>query len=170
MAHALELYFDADADEAVRAIWRAIDSPLIAAGARPHVSVAVAETCDAVALREALDFSRVHDLHIVLESVDAFPGDEGVVFLRAHESPALKALQHDLWHHFVMRADQPREHYSPPHWIPHCTLAYGVADVAETISKCDVARLPIDARVTEIGLVDVTPSKVTTLWTEAAGR
>ena len=46
MAHALELYFDANADAAVREIWRAIDSPLIDAAARPHISLAVAESCD----------------------------------------------------------------------------------------------------------------------------
>jgi len=167
LAHALELYFDANADEAVREIWRAMDSPLIDAGARPHVSLAVAEWCDCEPLRQALDLSRIHNLAITFESIGAFHDPEQpVVYLAARKSPPLAALQHEVWHHFVIRARNPRPMYSPPHWLPHCTLTYGIENVDALIARCSSVRLPIEARVVEIGLVDVTPSKVTTVWTE----
>ena len=158
MAHALELYFDANAEAAVREIWRAINSPLIDAGARPHIALAIAEWCDCEPLREALDLTRIHNLAITLESFGAFREPEPVVYLAARKSAPLAALQHEVWHHFVIRATNPQPQYSPPHWVPHCTLTYGSA-----IADIDV-RLPIEARVIEIGLVDVTPSKVTPIW------
>lgn len=165
MAHALELYFDAAADAAVRDLWRAVDSPLLAAGARPHVSLAVADVCDCDALRTALDLTRIHNIEITMESLAVLREPEPLVYLAVPKSPRLAALQEDVWHHFTIRATNPRSYYSPHHWVPYCAIAYGVDHVDVTLGK----RLPIHAHVIEIGLADVTRTKSTPIWTEKTG-
>ena len=169
MAHALELYFDANADAAVRDLWRSIDSPLLAAGARPHVSLAVADTCECDPLRTALDLTRIHNVEITMESLAAFREPQPVVVLAVRKTPRLAALQEDVWHHFTIRATNPRLEYAPHHWVPHCTLTYGIDDADAVMARCRAARLPIEARIVEMGLVDVTPSKSTPIWTETTG-
>ena len=169
MAHVLELDFDDDADRAVREIWRTLDSPMIAAGARPHVSLAIADSCDCEPLREALDLGRIHGLAITLDRVDCFRKKDQVVYLAAKKTATLAALHHDVWHHFVLRAENPWPLYAPQVWIPHCTLTYGV-DVDDALAKCRDVRLPIEAHVIAIGIVDATPEKVTPIWTEKTDR
>lgn len=171
MAHALEMYFDEDADAAVRQLWqRLADAGLPSLAVRthrrhrPHVSLAVAESlaaADPAVLRPVLA-ARKPVLH--LHVLGTFPGSEGVLFLGVTVTARLLAFHGDV--HAAL-AGQPGEHwpdYLPGRWVPHCTLAEGLdeAQVAKAFALL-LRYEPITATVSSAGIKDTRTGEITLL-------
>ncbi len=101
-------------------------------------------------------------LECSLASVGVFPTEEGVVFL----APVVTRELLDLHQEFQMRLDEfgarCSAYYRPGAWVPHCTLATGVARAAvpQAVPVCLDAALPIRARFERVALVEFWPVKV----------
>ena len=175
MALAVELFFDAGADAAVRAMWRdlaAAGLPSLAVYGhgqhRPHVSLAVFESLspeglDALrpVLAQAITGAR---LVLTLNSLGTFPGDEGVLFLGVAVSTGLLALHARA--HAALAGQQAGlwPHYLPGYWLPHCTLAQGLdAEGTATAFRLLHGFRPIEPTVTSAGLTDAATGAVTPL-------
>jgi len=133
VAHAVEMYFDDQADAAVRKLWQLLADgglPSLATRThrrhRPHVSLVVAESlagADLAPLRSVL-MTRHPTLHLYV--LGTFPGREGGLFLGVPATAQL--LEFHAGAHAAL-AGQPVghwPHYLPGNWVPHCTLAEGL--------------------------------------------
>ena len=168
MPFAVELRFDALAEERIRNAWNiihkaGIGSSLPDAGYRPHISLGVCNRLEPNAFEaELASFAAgVAPFGLSLSSVGVFPGQEGVVFLGVTVTERLLHLHAAFHKIFKKRARELSEHYAVGNWVPHCTLAFGLSErqIAEAVKICRKIRLPIFAEVREIGLVEVSPTR-----------
>jgi len=160
MAQALELYFDGDADAAVRGLWRGLDDagvPSLATRThgrhRPHVTFAVAgvippRTRDA--LREDLRLLSIP--RIWLSSLGAFSDSLVLNAVVDTELLAVHSTVHDV---LAKRVKQPSAYYLPGSWVPHCTLAQGLESAQVIAGFAALYPIePISVRISEIAVVD----------------
>ena len=113
MPFAIELTLDAEAGDAVRALWRAladagIDSFMLRSGAAPHITLAVYDDLDIDAYVTTLGaFATAVAVHAVtFASIGVFP-TTGVVFLAPVVTPELLAI-HARFPPSSRRAASPR--------------------------------------------------------------
>lgn len=172
MADALELFFDADADARVRALWQRLEDSGIASLAahthrrhRPHVTLAVASSIPAAARKAVTaELSRLSVPQLWLYTLGTFPGEEAVLLLSAvvdTEVLALHSAAHDC---LAGRVRAPSAYYLPGAWIPHCTLAQGIT--REELSAGFAALHPIEpvrAAISEVGVTDTRTGEIDTL-------
>ena len=166
MSFSVECYFDSAAEDAVRNIWRSlsekkINSRMLDVGARPHISLIVAEGDPPTELIERLrDFvvSR-HEIQLQFGSVGLFPNDLGVLFLAPRAS-----IQLDHFHLDWCTAIEPLDlavwdYYRAANWTPHCTLAVGLTpdQLGPAFDVCRSTPYPLSAEIREIGLVKLQP-------------
>jgi 2'-5' RNA ligase len=165
------MYFDEQADAAVRRLWLLLSGaglPSLATRThrqhRPHVSLAVADSlagADLTPLRFALMSPRPT---LRLYVLGTFPGNEGALFLGVQVTAELLAFHADT--HAAL-AGQPIRHwayYLPGNWIPHCTLAEGLdeSEAAQAFGLLAGYR-PITATVTSAGIKDTATGAITLL-------
>jgi len=168
MPFAVELFLDSASAAVVRRLWRDLAAadpagawrvdPVLAGGARPHVTLGVCDRLDVAACEDFLaGFAAGIPAPVVsLASLGVFATDLAVVFLAPVVTTELLAL-HDRFHlEFRELAGGPWAHYLPGQWVPHCTVALGVprSAVGETVVRCLSVRLPIPGRLEEVGLVE----------------
>ncbi len=164
MGLAVELYFDAAAEQAVRdlraeLVRGGLPPSLEALNDRPHISLAVLSASDPEPLLAQLaSFARATPpFPLTLSTVSAFPSAEGVPFLSPAPTEAL--LRHHRGFHrlFGDRADNP--YYQPDVWVPHCTLAGGLApaQMAVAIEICLRMFKPLELTCREVGLIRFRP-------------
>lgn len=163
MAQAVELFFDADADERVRALWQRLDDagvPSLATRThqqhRPHVTLAVAGSIPGSARSELGAELRALSLpDLWLYTLGTFPSEEAVLLLGAIADTEVLAVHSAVHDVLAGRARQPSAYYFPGAWIPHCTLAQGIT--REQLSRGFAALHPLEpvrASVREVGIVD----------------
>lgn len=169
MPFAVELHFDDVSDRQVRTAWARLDAQGIRSlGSvphshyRPHVSMAVCDGLDAAkssdALREAV--GDVVGLVLPLASLGFFLTAESVAFLGVTPSNELLAA-HRRIHAVVSKvASGLWPYYKPGAWMPHCTLATGVADRGAVALIVAAFELPIIASVDSVDLVEVPGGRV----------
>ena len=165
------MYFDDQADAAVRQMWKMLADAGLPSMAtrthrrhRPHVSLTVAESladADLAPLRSVLTSRRPT---LSLYTLSGFPGSAGVLFLGVQVTAELLAFHTDV--HAALRG-QPIRHwayYLPGNWIPHCALAEGLdRSEAGTAFGLLAGYQPIRAEVTSAGLKDTATGDVTLL-------
>jgi 2'-5' RNA ligase len=169
MAHALELFFDAEADAAVRTLWRRLDGagvPSLAGHThrrhRPHVSLAVAGAIPA-RTRDALraDLALLRPPSLWLYTLGTFPTEQNGLFLGAvvdTELLAVHSAAHDV---LAGAARQPSAYYLPGAWVPHCTLAQDLtaAQLAAGLAALHPVT-PVRAGIRAIGITDTRTGEV----------
>ncbi len=170
MPFAVELYFDPASEATIRRIWQAIaqaglKSPMLEAGYRPHVSLAVydGDTLDVNSLIQELAAYAltIAPFSLTLSSIGLFPTAEGVLFFGVTVTKDLLELHTGFHRAFARYADRLRPYYAAGKWVPHCTLSFGVS-VEESVTIlpiCWQTPLPIQGQVEEIGLGEVSPSR-----------
>jgi 2'-5' RNA ligase len=163
MAQALEFLFDDDADRAVRALWSRLEAAGIPSLAtrthgrhRPHVTFALA-TAIPTATRDALraDLARLAIPRLWLSTLAAFSSADQVLMLAAVVDTELLAVHSAVHDVLAGRVKAPSAYYLPGSWVPHCTLAQGLA--AAEVSAGFTTLYPVDpirASITEISVVD----------------
>lgn len=163
MAHSVELFFDSEADEAVRSLWQGLERagvPSLASRThrrhRPHVTFAMAGSIPQRTV-EALrrDLAPLALPNLWLYTLGTFPTRENALWLGAVVDAELLAV-HSAVHDVLAGAvKQPFAFYLPGSWIPHCTLAQ---DLTPAQLAAGVAALhpvsPVSARIIEVGITD----------------
>ncbi len=169
MAFAVELFPDPDTEAAVRTMWRALadaglSRTLLEIGSYPHVSLADCGDLDADRFRPVLQAfaGETPPLEFVLASVGVFPTGEGVIFLAPVVTRRLLDLHQTFHIRFSGFGAVSSAYYLPGNWVPHCTLATGVAAAAmlETVRVCLENTRTIRGRFERVALVEFRPVKV----------
>jgi 2'-5' RNA ligase len=168
MPYAVEMYFDDTSTARIREMWNRLAgiglSSMVDCGARPHVSLAVCEQLDLHGASAILDaFSAgVPAFDISLASFGMFPGAEYVVFLAPKVTAQMLEWQARFHEVIPTAAGSMWAHYTPPQWMPHCTLATRVPleRVGTAMESLRDFELPIPCRVTSLGIVELRPVRL----------
>lgn len=171
MAHALECYFDDDADAAVRALWQRLEQagvPSMAARTdRPHVSFAVAGAMPPAARRSlAADLALLAMPRLWLYTLSTFPTGQNVLMLCAVTDAELLAVHVAVHDALAGRVRDPWASYLPGAWVPHCALAEDVTPAQLTAGFAALHPIePVRVRITEVGVRDTRTGDVESLLT-----
>ncbi|MES2462625.1 MAG: 2'-5' RNA ligase family protein [Armatimonadota bacterium] len=163
MAFAVELFFDAATEAALR---RLIDTTAgrdsSSSSYRPHVSLGGSKRLrDAPSLIHALETlasEQAGAFPVTLAHLGLFPGDEGVIFYGVTVTTPLLLLQRRFHALFTPLAIDWSPFYQPGSWVPHCTLAYGLPQdrLSDVIVKLQQQVPPsISGLLTSIALVHI---------------
>jgi len=168
MPFAIELHFDQTSTARISTLWtelqRISGKPLCSElGVRPHISVAVlAEPPKRLEfrLREYAAILRAFDLE--LSGIDTFPGDEGVVFVRASLSRPLREIHAGISQVLADLGVVNSPLYESSRWIPHCTLATDVpaGSIQRIMNTAANAGLPAIVRATALCGVRYRPARL----------
>ncbi|NUT47074.1 MAG: 2'-5' RNA ligase family protein [Saccharothrix sp.] len=147
--HALVVFFDAEADGAVRSLWRRI-------GARselpPHLTYAAAGTIGPrvrAELRE--DLSRLWLPDVWLHTLSATGNALQLGAVVDAELLAVHSAVHDV---LAGRVKHPNAQHLPGSWLPHCTLLTGEDDEVKAAFAELHPITPIRAKAREMAIVD----------------
>ena len=176
MPYAVELTFDAASERAIAAVWQALadaglSRSMLGKGYRPHISLGVCDELDVAGL--AADLVRLaagwSAFPVALTHVGHFPGDEGVLYYGLDTPPALVAPHAAFFAVLRRHASGVWEYYRPGLWVPHCTLAYGLApdQMVAAIAVASQVALPMPCHLVEVILVRTTTTGCDTLWQAA---
>jgi 2'-5' RNA ligase len=165
MPYAIEMFFDSSTAVRIRRLWENLAlagaSFMRDGGARPHVSLAVCDTLDVSGARDLIDgFARkIAPIPVTLASLGVFPSASPVMFLAPKVTVELLQIHSEFFTAFDSLGHGCWSHYSPLHWIPHCTVAMHIdaQQLSGLGSICLAADLPISGTLTEIGLVEFSP-------------
>jgi 2'-5' RNA ligase len=170
--HAVEFFFDDDADAAVRRLWQRLDEagvPSLATRGstrqrrhRPHVTFAMAGSIPrrtVAALRTDLRLLSLPSLW--LYTLGTFPTRENVLWLGAIADTELLAVHSAVHDALAGAVRQPSAYFLPGSWVPHCTLAQ---DLSGEQLAAGLAALhpvaPVRAKVIEVGITDTRTGEV----------
>lgn len=169
MPFAIELFFDAAVDEAVRRVWSALAEQRVApylheSASRPHISLAVYDWLDVAGCAHTLDAfaAQTRAYPVTLASFGVFPTDpEAVVFAAPVVTSHLLALHAGVCALLASVAREPAAYYLPGRWVPHCSLAvrFPAERINRTFDVCQQLPLPLDGRFVAIGVVETQPAK-----------
>lgn len=163
MAHALEAFFDDAADAAVRRLWARLDDagvPSLAVRShrrhRPHVSFALGGSLpQATRDRLRAELSLLSLPELWLYTLGTFPTAENVLMLAAVVDPELLAVHAAVHDMLAGTVRAPSAYLLPGYWVPHCTLAQGMADAQLVAGFAALHPVgPVRARITAIGVTD----------------
>ena len=165
--YAIEMFFDTASELRLYSLWdefARFGAPSMRDGeARPHVTLAVADSVDLPATHELLDsFARTaKPFSLSLASLGLFPCSERIAYLAPKVTPELLALHGRFFDRFSGVARGIWQHYAPATWVPHCTLAMGLLpeQLVPAVDACQAFGLPLICTVVEIGLAEFRPVK-----------
>jgi len=173
VAHAIEMFFDDEADAAVRRLWRRLaDAGLPSLETRshrrhrPHVSLTVTESVDAADLAPLKSVLAGRRPTLSLYSLAVFPGGGGVILLAVPVTAELLSFHAEVHRSLTGQPVEHWSHYLPGHWVPHCTLAQDEAmtpaEAGRAITVLDGYE-PVTATVTSVGVTDTATGNITPL-------
>jgi 2'-5' RNA ligase len=166
MSFAVQLYFDARSDRAIRRVWEGVASsglpfPLRDSGNRPHVSLAIYGEIDVPVCTNRLNsFAKTLSPFVLsIASLGIFSAEKTVVFLAPIVLPSFLDLHRQV--HQVLQdvAALPTAYYLPGHWTPHCTLATRVppAFLSQVVWIGLGMSFPFSLSIEEIGIIEYPP-------------
>ncbi|MCP3799949.1 2'-5' RNA ligase family protein [Allokutzneria sp. A3M-2-11 16] len=167
MADVLRVFFDGEAEVAVRGLWRKLAKAGVPAPTdkRPQLTLAAAtaipqKTRDE--LRAELEMLAMPSLW--LRTLGTFTSTESVLMLGAVVDGELLAVHSAVHDVLAGKVKNPSAYYLPGSWLPHCVLAQGCSD-AEIVTGFTALHPvePIRADVAEIGIVDTRTGAVDVL-------
>ncbi|MBC8103138.1 MAG: 2'-5' RNA ligase family protein [Cytophagales bacterium] len=166
MPYALELFFDAATEAAIRRLRDALADAAIAPSLedrhRPHVSLGGCQDLRdrAAFLRDLETFATEQSgpPPVTLEHLGIFPGDEGVIFYGVTVTTPLLLLHRRFYSLFTAHALDGSPFYEPGRWVPHSTLAYGLPRerISETVARLHRKVPPsLSGLLTSLALVEI---------------
>ena len=166
MGYAVEFNLSKDSAKRVVSLWESlaresINSAMLDLGAQPHISLAVLEDLDPAVLREDLNrFAQLtRPLTVVLSHAGAFPTAEGVVFLAPTVTQELLEVHGRLHRYLRDSGVECVEYYRPGTWVPHCTVAMGVAPdrIGAAVEICVSSKALGPVEIDEVSLLEFRP-------------
>jgi 2'-5' RNA ligase len=168
MPYGLVLFLDPKAETTVRQTWAklaaaGLDLGSIDSRTRPHITLVVSEEIDLqpLLMATAKYVATLQPFRLTLASVGSFPTTEGVVFYAITVTPTLLDIHSNVCRIFNDHARRLNNYYRIGTWIPHCTLAIGLAIEQMTIvhQVAYMIQIPLTSTTREMGLVEVTGGK-----------
>jgi 2'-5' RNA ligase len=176
MAYAVELFFDAATEAAIRRLGDTLADSDRGNSGRPHVSLGgCRDLRDASALTQALETLAAEQagaLPVTLAHLGVFPGDEGVIFYGLTVTTPLLLLHRRFHALFAPLVMESSPFYQPGLWVPHCTLANGLPQerLPAALAGLQKQVLPsLSGLLTSLALVEI-PSgdERAVFWLEAS--
>jgi hypothetical protein len=163
MAQTLEMFFDADAEAAVRSLWRRLDAAGVPTlSTRPHVTLAAAETIPTAtrkALRSELRILSIPNLW--LPTLGTVAAEDTVLLLGAAVDTELLAVHSAVHDVLAGKVTNPSAYHFPGAWNPYCPLARGLTTAQLTAGFAALQPPePVRAAVSEVGVVDTRTGEV----------
>jgi hypothetical protein len=160
------LFFDEEAQNEIMRLWRRlyeldICKEMIDTNSRPHISLGAFSDTDLEDVYErALEYAKeVSKLKVSLTSISCFSGDGGVVYLAPQVTAELLEVHRKYYEVFADFDSSKFKIYTPPYWVPHCTMTIGVSKekVVEGVRLLLQEFKPIEAKLSAIGFVEFYP-------------
>ena len=169
MSIAVVLYFDKQTETRLLSIWRdlakkKLSTFLVDIGIRPHISLAVFQKNEIEdLLKRTQAFAKnIKSFEINLCSVGSFPISGRPIFYLPVPTTQLLDI-HSQYHNSIGPIGLNCEkYYLPGNWVPHCTVAENISDedlFKQIILDCCNAGMPVNGRVTHIGIFEYMPIK-----------
>ena len=167
MGHAVEMYFDAPTESRICSLWDEFAkfgaSFMKESGARPHVSLVVADDVDPQATIKLIEgfAATLRPFSLSLSSIGVFPSNDRVAFLAPKVTTDLLALHARFFDQFAAVARGVWPYYAPAAWVPHCTLEMNLLphQIGPAFDACRSVGMPLECTVRELGLVEFRPVK-----------
>jgi hypothetical protein len=169
MPVAVQLYFDAATDAAVRVVWRRLAEEQIApylhtSANRPHLTMALyeqlaVEDSDAALAGLAREVAPVP---LMFGHLGVFPAaTDAVLFCAPISTPALRAIHEQVHARVDGFAQTPDERYAPGNWIPHGSLATHCpsARLTQALEVSLRLPLPLSGQVVAVGITYTSPAR-----------
>ena len=172
VAYAIELFFDEQADTAVRRLWHRLAVSGLPSREtlghrrhRPHVSLTVLETTRPQAVAHVVDLVDVQRLPALhFSALGTFDGGGGVLFLAPVVTEPLLTVHARLNDVLQDQGIAQWPHYLPGSWVPHCTLATNLTPTELSAAAGLLAGFrQIQAEVPEVGITDTETGDITVL-------
>jgi hypothetical protein len=163
----LAFYLDAEAEEAVRGLWRRLaGAGLPVPSGRPHVTFAAGRAIPPAARRDlAADLALLSLPEIWLYTLGAFPTSDNVLFLGAVADAELLAVHIAVHDALAGRVRDPNAYCLPGAWVPHCALT---AEASPTQLAAAFTALhpvtPVRAAIADVCVVDTRTGEADPLW------
>lgn len=178
--YAVGLLPDRGLEESIRGIWddlrgMGIGSNLLDDRGRPHLSLAVCRGLPG-------DFGERFDLFaagmdpigISLQAAGTFGLENGVVFLAPSVTLELTGVHQRFYDELGGVLEGCSRLYMPGLWVPHCTVAMGLAaeEVCRAIGVCAGGRLPLEGSLERAAVMEFGESGVLSVreCPDAGGR
>ncbi len=168
MGYAIELYFNFQFEEKIHFLWdelseAGVPSILQRIGSRPHLSLAVMESCDEVLVSELLGkfIKKFPKFFIEFPAISLIPGEQQAVFLTPVPNLLILEMQRALFHILVKNGYFPYGRYEPNKWLPHCSISKELSssDALKTTEICQNSSVTGMAKVIEAGIVEFRPRR-----------
>lgn len=161
---AIELYFDAETEDAILTLRNVLYEQDIVPEpgiieSRPHISLTILEG-DEIPFDLLREFAaETPKRKVQLTSLSSFPGNSGVLFLAPTPDDRLLGLHRDLHERLQNSAFASRKAYQPEAWVPHCTIEKDIssAQIPKAFTALLEAFQPIEGTLTEVGAVRYPP-------------
>jgi len=169
MSIAVVLYFDKETERKIFSIWQKLaqeklTSFLLDIGIRPHITLAIFEQVEIKSLSDTTQaFARnIKSFEINLCSIGSFPISEKPIYYLPVPTKQLLDI-HSQYYNFISPIGCSGEnYYLPGNWVPHCTVAENLGNenlFKQTLWNCCNAGIPIEGRITHIGIFEFMPVK-----------
>ncbi|RLK59814.1 2'-5' RNA ligase family protein [Actinokineospora cianjurensis] len=158
MAQGVVVLFDERANAALARLLDRLDTAGVPGARRfpPHVTFAMASDIPArtrAALKADLRVLSIPNLW--LYTLSAFSHTENVLMLGAVVDTELLAVHSAVHDVLAGKVKNPNSYYLPGSWVPHCTLAHGMADEQTAVAFRALFPVePVEARVARVAILD----------------
>lgn len=167
MSFAIHLFFDADTETSIHAVWKELSDSGLApylyqSANRPHLTLAIYQEMDQNLAKTRLETlaEKIGPLHLSFQSFGIFSLPQAAVFLGPTVTNSLLELHTKTHQVFGEFSRQPEPYYLPGNWIPHCALALEINfEAIQPVMEIGMRllKLPLEGQITEIGLVGFRP-------------
>jgi 2'-5' RNA ligase len=169
MPFAVEIFFDASADQELRQLRGNLARQVGVAdwmgreNVRPHISLALFEqgSVDEILLGLKGMAAQQGPFQINLTKLESFPSDEGVLYLAPEPLAPLQKMQAAGIQMLQGLSEGWNDYYRPGKMVFHCTLNLGLSpeQLRQSLSLEKSLALPIGARAVGLSLVEVVSGK-----------
>jgi 2'-5' RNA ligase len=171
MAFATQLFFDPNCETRIRRLCTMLREAGIVGTvltedvkARPHITLHICERADEARLKQACRkvASQFNAMPLSFASLGIFPGALSVVFMAPVITEDLLQIHRCIYGDEHEWAGGSWNLYSPPRWVPHCTLVNradkdSVKDIVEMMGEVS---FPISGELVELGVAEFREGRV----------
>ncbi len=168
MGYAVELNFDPETTERITQLTAQIYATcggfdLLGTGFVPHISLAGYEQVDEARLPGVVEAfaRRTAPMPIQLTAIGLFPTTQGVVYLAPVVTGELLGLHRTYSAAAAASGYIAHPYYQPGHWIPHCTVAQGLAgeQIHTAVQLCLQSHVFQAGQLLTIDLIEYPPAR-----------
>jgi len=168
MAYAVVIYFDKISEQPILNAWRELEEKNISRalhnpGIRPHITLAIYNSLNCIECEKEIRQYAVNSnlLYLSADHFGIFPHASPVIFIALSPNRDLINLHKRIHQILKNNVHGSWEMYQPGNWVPHLTLVRDIKkkNLSAVLEICMKIKLPLELRITQIGIVCFKPVK-----------